>query len=101
MRSSSAGLVGTIEEATGAGGEGTAREATYQSRKNIRDGKRWQVDVLAEAVGRAEVITGGREAAGGGGGAAGAGGSSSHASAGALPVVGALKDAGAPVEEVP
>jgi hypothetical protein len=33
MRSSSAGLVGTIEEATGPGGEGTAREAAYQSIK--------------------------------------------------------------------
>ena len=47
------------------------------------------------------MITGGREAAGGGGGAAGAEASSSHASAGALPVVGALNDADAPAEEAP
>lgn len=59
--------------------------------------------LLTGATGRAEVITGGREAAGGGGGAAAAGGggaaaegSSSQAPAGALPLAGALYDAGAP-----
>lgn len=55
--------------------------------------------ILTDATGRAEVITGGRAAAGGGGGGAatGAACSSSHAPAGALPVVGALKAADAPV----
>lgn len=84
MRSSSAGLVGTIDETTGAGGEGTARKAAYQIQQTIRVGDICQEIILTETIGRAEVITGGRVAAGGGGGGAATGASSSQASVGPL-----------------
>jgi hypothetical protein len=86
MRSSSEGLVGTLDEATGAGGVCVGRVCRGLINRHMRN-RRILTDAAKtgrEAAGR----TGGRDAAGGGGGAgagaAAAGASSPHASSGAV-----------------
>jgi hypothetical protein len=85
MRSSSAGLVGTLEVSTGAGAAGTLSTEVGDCQKKIRYSVNGPSNKLTEKAGLGALgMAGGLEVAGGGGGGGDEVASSGHAPAGAL-----------------